>query len=335
MHFLTRNDLEEKTATRQGEIKLGQVVETITSWNDLSNKDAHFVVLGICEDIGIRANLGIGSASHSWDLALKALLNTQSNRYLKGEDILIAGKLTFEELLNAAKGLDSKNPNDLAQLRNFTSKIDEEVEYAIHQIVKAGKVPIIIGGGHNNAYGNICGTSNALAAPINVLNIDPHTDFRALEGRHSGNGFSYAKEAGKLDRYAVYGLHEGYNAADILEEFYKKKNLFSQSFESLLWANNKERDAHFKNVLNWLSSERIGLELDMDSITHFPVSAANPSGFTLNEIRNMIRAAAALKSPYYFHICEGSPDRTCSEMQKDMLGKSIAYLITDFVKTFS
>lgn len=60
------------------------------------------------------------------------------------------------------------------------------------EIVSAGVVPIVIGGGHNNSYGMLRGSSKGLNSQVNAINIDPHADFRELEGRHSGNGFSYA-----------------------------------------------------------------------------------------------------------------------------------------------
>ena len=86
----------------------------------------------------------------------------------------------------------------------------------IFKIVSAGKTPIVIGGGHNNAYGNIKGTSLALNKPINVINFDAHTDFRALEGRHSGNGFSYAFQEGFLNNYFIFGIHENYSSKAVL-----------------------------------------------------------------------------------------------------------------------
>ena len=64
------------------------------------------------------------------------------------------------------------------------------------EIVPSGKIPIIIGGGHNNAYGNIKGLALAKGKPVNAINFDAHSDFRIMEGRHSGNGFSYAFEEG-------------------------------------------------------------------------------------------------------------------------------------------
>jgi formiminoglutamase len=46
---------------------------------------------------------------------------------------------------------------------------------------------------------------------VNAINFDAHSD-RILEGRHSGNGFSYAYEEGFLKKYFIFGLHENYTS---------------------------------------------------------------------------------------------------------------------------
>jgi formiminoglutamase len=334
LSLFTQEHLQNLTATRAGETKLGETVQLVSSLNDLPQTTAHFVVLGIKEDIGIRANLGIGGATDCWDIAIKALLNVQSNAFLNGSEISVLGHLGFEDLLAEAQDLNASNADDLKKLRELTARIDSHVSETVEAIVKAGKVPIIIGGGHNNSYGNISGTSKALGKAINVLNIDPHTDYRAMEGRHSGNGFSYARHEGYLNKYAVYGLHEGYNGKSIIEQFQQDACLTFQTFEGLLSKTESERYQTFMDILNWCGHDALGLELDLDAITKFPVSALNPSGFTLNEVRTMVRATAGLRAPAYFHICEGSPERASSQPEKDMLGKSVAYLVTDFVKGY-
>ena len=92
--------------------------------------------------------------------------------------------------MEEAKNLDFNATNDRKRLSELVNQIDKEVVHTITSIVKTGKIPIIIGGGHNNAYGNIKGTALAKGKPINAVNLDAHSDFRILEGRHSGNGFS-------------------------------------------------------------------------------------------------------------------------------------------------
>ena len=105
----------------------------------------------------------------------------------------------------------------VSKLSQLVEKIDKEVSHIIFNIVKAGKIPIVIGGGHNNAYGNIKGTALAKGKPINAINFDAHSDFRILEGRHSGNGFSYAFEEGFLKKYFIFGLHENYTSKSVLD----------------------------------------------------------------------------------------------------------------------
>jgi formiminoglutamase len=44
----------------------------------------------------------------------------------------------------------------------------------LFNIIKLGKIPIIIGGGHNNAYGNIKGSALA-KGKLNAINFDAHS----------------------------------------------------------------------------------------------------------------------------------------------------------------
>lgn len=98
--------------------------------------------------------------------------------------------------MEEVQNLDFNNTAERKRMSELVSKIDKEVVHIIRTIINCGKIPIIIGGGHNNSYGNIKGTALANGKPINAVNFDAHSDFRILEGRHSGNGFSYAHSEG-------------------------------------------------------------------------------------------------------------------------------------------
>ena len=78
------------------------------------------------------------------------------------------------------------------KLRETVHEMDEFLIDILVPIYKAGKVPILVGGGHNNAYPLMKAFFLAHNKKVNVANLDPHADYRALEGRHSGNSFSYA-----------------------------------------------------------------------------------------------------------------------------------------------
>ncbi len=311
---------------RDGETKLGEKIncyrhsersEAISS-EILRQSPAKFVLLGIPEDIGVRANYGIGGASTAWKPALKTFLNLQQNQFLKGEDILVLGEFEIPE----------NNSNDIAKLRETVAEIDGLVYPIIQKIVEAGKIPIVIGGGHNNCYPIIKGTSLALQTKINVLNIDAHTDLRnPAEGRHSGNGFSTAIKDGFLDQYRVLGLHQNYVSDAQLDFITKNKGIKVAYFDDLLKEHN---DAHIevKKLLKDVKSP-LGLEIDLDSISNALSSAATSSAFSLNEVRKVVLST---KQPFgYLHICEGAYE--LNDGRKDeTIGKTIAYLISDFIK---
>jgi formiminoglutamase len=328
------SDILNMTQSRAGEVKLGETMQVLGSIDELEDCSAQFVLLGIEEDIGVRANLGRSGCNDAWRYFLPSFVNLQDNGFLYGKNIAILGRLALADLMQSAEKLDASRTNDLKKLRKLTAQIDKRVAATILAIAKTGKTPIIIGGGHNNAYGILNGFFQARNNALSVLNIDPHADYRALEGRHSGNGFSYAHAENSLRNYAVFGLHESYNSAATMAHFHERSDLYYLSFDELLTFSTVERDRLFKDVLNWLGTDNIGLELDLDAITGFPASALNASGFSIQQARLMIKTAAALKQPLYFHLAEAAPGLAPNNEAKVYIGKSLGYLVSDFIKSW-
>ena len=217
----TSYDLAKITNHRSGEIKFGEKMITIPKESDIvsfiKKSEAKYVLLGIPEDIGIRANYGRPGAASAWESAIKSIANIQHNKFCKGNQILVLGTLDVRGLMKEVGSLDFNDIDDRSKLSQLVQKIDKDVSHIIFNIVSLGKIPIVIGGGHNNAYGNIKGTALAKGKPINAINFDAHSDFRILEGRHSGNGFSYAYEEGFLKKYFIFGLHENYTSKNVLD----------------------------------------------------------------------------------------------------------------------
>ena len=312
-----KKDILALTGLRDGETKLGERVQVISSLDQLKTSAARFVLLGIPEDIGVRANQGIGGAATAWIPALKALLNTQSTSFLTGQELLILGHFHFEEPLDS----------DIKALEEAVVQIDEQVYPVIKEIIEAGKVPIVIGGGHNNAYPIIKGLSLALQNTIDVLNIDAHADLRPTNGRHSGNGFSYAIKNGFLRKYAIFGLHQNYNNTGILDQISENSNIDALFFDDLL-KNNQPVMEQLQPLLKDLANE-IGLEIDLDCIENLLSSAFTPSGFNINDIRRIILSTK--KKLLYMHLCEGAVVLNDGR-QSTGTAKAIAYLVTDFIK---
>ncbi len=321
---------------RKGETKFGEHVQLLSNFNTIYDQmlklDVTHVLFGISEDIGVFANHGKPGTSTAWNTALKVLLNTQSNDYTVPNKLLILGHIFPKKALKKLSKLDALNKKDIKKARKMVNKIDVEVTHLVHQIVKAGKIPIIVGGGHNNAYGNIKGTSLALNKAINVVNFDAHTDFRPEEGRHSGNGFSYAYAEEFLNKYFVFGLHENYTSQNILTTMKKlKKKIAYNTFEAIKIRKETTFEEELKTSSEFISKRPYGIEVDCDAIENMPSSAMSPSGFSGTEVREFVSFFGKHEHAKYLHICEAAPSLN-SEQQKTQVGKLISYLITDFMR---
>jgi len=332
----TVNDLTKYTSQRSGEIKFGERIVTVPKEEDtidfLKSCDAQFVLLGIPEDIGVRANFGRPGTSSAWESVIKSIVNLQHNKFTKGSNLLILGKIDVEDAMKAAESLDATTTEGRKALSELVEKIDKDVAHTVCQIILAGKTPIIIGGGHNNAYGNIKGTALAKGKPVNAINFDAHTDFRVLEGRHSGNGFSYAFEEGFLKRYFIFGLHENYTSKGVIETIKKHSEVIKfNTYEQISVRREKSFSEEKVYALSFISDDPFGIEMDLDAILNIASSAITPSGFSVEKARQFLHYFGQHKHAAYLHLCEGAPDLD-NEKNSHLSGKLMAYLITDFMK---
>lgn len=337
-------EISDHTRIRRHENKLGERVQVLHQLkNDsiveaLQKSSAKFVLLGLPEDVGVRANGGRGGAYSAWTPALSNLLNTQSNQFLSGEELLVLGHINFDDLMLRSDSINFKTETGLQEARKLVSEIDDRVYTAVKAIIKAGKEAIIIGGGHNNSYPNIKAAAKALyetakvkRAAINSINCDAHADFRPVEGRHSGNGFRYAFNEKFLDKYSIVGLHQGYNSANVLEELNNKSFFLYSTFEDVFVS----ETITFKDAVNsgieFINENYCGIELDMDTIQNIPSSAKTSSGINTIQARQYVTWCAQKLKCCYLHIAEAAP--VLSHIKTDnKTGKLIAYLITDYIK---
>src|SRR5205085_7273492 len=93
--FYSKDDILSMTRVRRFETKLGERIQYLKPDNEwpevLQQSTAKYVLLGIPEDIGIRANYGTGGADTAWLPFLSSFFNTQSNDFLQWDNILLLG----------------------------------------------------------------------------------------------------------------------------------------------------------------------------------------------------------------------------------------------------
>ncbi|ABV89102.1 formimidoylglutamase [Shewanella pealeana] len=294
--------------TREGETKLGQVVQLTNASQDLATNLAQaksngvrFAIIGIGEDIGPRANLGRGGATDAFDSAMGQFLNLQSNRFLTGEQSLVLGQVDTQDLqLPANASADA--------LRDNVEKLDQRVIQLLSVVFSAGLEPIVIGGGHNNAYGLLMAAKASLKRPIAAVNLDPHSDFRPKEGRHSGNGFSYAAASGALAFYHVLGLHELKNSETTLEQL-KAFGGHWHTYQQIWVRREQSLETALRSIAKDLNNTQlpVAIELDLDAITNMPSSASTAAGIPLLDALFYVNYIAKHCPAAYLHLAEAAP----------------------------
>ncbi len=342
-HFkiYSRQDLLQLTRLRRFETKLGESIQT-PAGSDVANAiketDATYVLLGIPESIGVKANGGVGGTDTAWLSFLNAFLNIQSNDFLIGREVLLLGYFDFTDLErlidNNAMSADEKGE----AYRHAVNTIDEEVEKVMKAIVSSGKVPVVIGGGHNNAYPLLKGAAKGLEqaqkiqlSQINCINLDAHADYRPEEGRHSGNAFRYAESDGFLQKYCIVGLHENYLQQNVWMDIVNNPFIDCLTYEDIFIHEKRSFRQAVSHAISFTDDNFIGLELDLDSIENVLSSAESPSGISALQARQYINLCAAHAKVAYLHICEGATHLTNGKANEET-GKLISYLVSDFIK---
>lgn len=335
--LFTGSDLLKYTKQRSGEIKFGERIITVPKDADpfefMKTTEAQFVLLGVPESIGIRANHGKPGAEKAWEYSLRSICNMQHNRFCKGNSLLVLGHVNVAELTEKANAIDNLDNDGRRELSALVEKLDKDVSHVVCRIIQAGKTPIIIGGGHNNAYGNIKGAALAKGKPVSVINYDSRARLRMLEGRHSGNGFSYAFEEGFLKNYFIFGMHESYANKGILETIKKNNDRIRyNTYEQIAVRKEKHFTEELALTKGFITDNVFGLEIDLSALPHFPTDTMTASGFSIEKARHFIHYFGQLKNNCYLHICEAAPELDCNNYTH-LTGKVIAAMVSDFIKS--
>lgn len=343
--FYSKEDILSHTHVRKFETKIGERINCkqgdISLEEMLKQTTSKYILFGIPEDVGVKANMGIGGADSAWFPFLSAFLNVQSNDFLSGENILLLGHFDFSEIKLLIESNAATPDEKLEAYRHAVIAIDEEVENMVKLITQHEKIPIIIGGGHNNAYPAIKGAAKGLhkkelipLAQINCINLDAQADYRPIEGRHSGNAFRYAEEDGYLGKYCVIGLHENNLQQNVWVDIVNNPFVDCITYEDIFIHEKRNFTQAIAHATGFTEDSYTGIELDLDAIERTLCSASSPSGISVLHARQYMNFVATDAKVAYVHICEGATKM--EDDREDMsTGKLISYLVSDFVKANS
>ncbi len=275
--------------------RLGEVIES-WSGDPAALRPGRGVLIGFPQDEGVRRNGGRPGAAEAPDAIRRCLYRLTP---WDGENDL---------------SLADQPPLDLGNVR-VTADL-EESQRALGEVVaavlRAGAVPVVLGGGHETAFGVYLGYV-AAGLPVGVVNVDAHLDVRPLiDGQgHSGSPFRQMLEhpAHPLpgERYVCLGA-QPQNASRAHWVYARRHGC------RVRWCG-RVRVAlkrHFRGEIVQLAraGNHVHITLDADAVRAADVpgvSAPNPAGLSGSKVIACARLAGSMPKVASLDVAEINP----------------------------
>ena len=171
----------------------------------------------------------------------------------------------------------------------------EELSKVVSELVSNSIFPILMGGGHDIAYGHFKGIHKTLektAKPkVGIINFDAHFDLRPVESEaNSGTPFyQILKEHNDTVDYFAIGIQQQVNTKELFDIAKENKVEYLLNYE----CNIKNVEAVIQRLKPFVdNNDWLYITIDMDgfSSAYAPgVSAPSPMGFTPNFVIHILK----------------------------------------------
>ncbi|HEY1860265.1 MAG TPA: formimidoylglutamase [Gemmataceae bacterium] len=259
--------------------RLGEVVEF---WNGAPDavQRGRAVLVGFPQNEGVRRNGGRVGAAEAPDAIRHWLYRLTPSDHSAGID------------LSEHRPLDLGNVRVTADLE----KSQQDLGLVIAVLLNAGAVPVVLGGGHETAYGHFLGYV-AARRTVGIINVDAHLDVRPCldAGGHSGSAFRQALEhpTHALSHYVCLGAQPHAVSREHAGYVHERGGC-------IRWCAEVENGlaGHFDEACRRLANNgcQVYVTLDADAVcaAEVPgVSAPNPAGLRGLEVIACARRAGA------------------------------------------
>jgi formiminoglutamase len=272
----------ERRATSADDIRLGDLIAPATVGEDVAA-----VIIGFPVDEGVLRNGGREGASAGPEEIRRWLHRLTPDARSLPQHILL-----LKRTIDAG---DIRVDSDLAVLQ-------ERLGEVVGSVLEQGAVPIVLGGGHETAFGHFLGYAKA-GIDVHIANIDAHLDVRPLKDGlpHSGSPFRQAleHESGRCVRYSAVGL----NPASVSHEHLA----YASRHGRCIWRDEVRLESA-ASVFAYGSDVMATFDLDAVSADIAPgVSALNPDGLDARTWLAAAEAAGRAQSVRSFDLCELNP----------------------------
>lgn len=170
----------------------------------------------------------------------------------------------------------------------------ERLSDAVESLSRAGHLPIILGGGHETAFGSHRGAFRA-QGPLQIINLDAHFDLRTADVPTSGTPFKQISElVGREDfDYSVLGISRPNNTPVLFDEA-AGLGVTVVLDEDVLTMDRAQLRATIDSICSGAKPIHLSIDLDVLPADQAPgVSAPAGLGVPLNTIRELALTIAA------------------------------------------
>ena len=243
---------------------------------------ASVAILGVASDTGVIRNHGREGAAAGPEILRRHLANLACH---SGTPIYDAGNLYCVQ--DDLETLQTEQANKLCQL------------------MEKNHFPLVIGGGHEIAYGTFCGLESFLSKnhksdTIGIINLDAHFDLRHAKYATSGTPFlqiaNHCQEHGRAFNYLCLGINETANTATLFETAKQLNVQYLRDDEMNSWQLQQIEEKISQFIQ---SCETIYLSIDLDVLpasTAPGVSAPASRGVPLEIIEWLLKAIKKLSA---------------------------------------
>lgn len=283
LHRYQRND--------PNDVRMGEIISFVEHELPVI-KPGDVCLIGFPEDRGVVRNYGREGAAEAPDRVKEMFYRLPASNFQFG--IRKFSDFTIFDFGNVDTG------NSLTEAQ---TRLGNVVAWVLHR----GGIPVVIGGGHETAYGHFLGYVET-RKPVSVLNFDAHLDLREVLADGIGTSGSPFRQmiqhpSGLLDRYGVSGIQPNANSVEYLD--FAKANKVSFSWLSELNGHNFQPD----NLL-FPDDESVYVTVDIDgfSVQHAPgCSAPQVIGFNPEKMLPLLLNLGKNRKVTSLDICEVNP----------------------------
>lgn len=204
----------------------------------------------------------------------------------------------------------------------------QNLSVAIQLLLQNDIVPVVIGGGHDVAYGH----GKGLLSPnkkLGIINFDAHFDLRPVESQpNSGTPFfQLLEEHSEQINYCAVGIQKPANTTELFSiakenavKVIMMEECYDANIESI-----KEQLSEFTNHV-----DQLYITIDLDGFTSAfapGVSAPSPMGFTPFFVLNMLRHLWSSGKVISLDIAELSPKHDIDATTASLAARIVEYVV--------